>query len=114
MQIWDTAGQERFRTITVSYFRGANGIMLVYDVTDRETFESVEGWIQQIKEHAEADVSLVLVANKCDKHTERVISYDEGLRLASRHKIDFIEVSAKSDLNVTEAFELLAQHTKRR
>merc|ERR1719198_2569339 len=66
LQIWDTAGQERFRTITVSYFKGAHGIILLYDVTDRETFDSISHWLAQIKEHADEKVNVVLVGNKCD------------------------------------------------
>ena len=66
LQIWDTAGQERFRTITTSYFRGAQGILLVYDVTDRRSFESIRNWISQIQQHADVHVNKILVGNKCD------------------------------------------------
>ena len=66
LQIWDTAGQERFRTITTSYFRGAQGILLVYDVTDRGSFENISNWVGQIEQHADINVTKVLVGNKCD------------------------------------------------
>ena len=78
LQIWDTAGQEQFRTITRSYFRGAQGIVLVYDITDRGTFNSVRSWMAQIADHADAQVNRVLVANKSDNEAERRVSSAEG------------------------------------
>ncbi len=66
MQIWDTAGQERFRTITTSYFRGAQGILLVYDVTDRNSFNSIKTWVEEIERNADRHVNKVLIGNKCD------------------------------------------------
>ena len=83
LQIWDTAGQEQFRTITRSYFRGAQGIVLVYDITDRGTFNSVRSWMAQIADHADAQVNRVLVANKCDNEAERRVSSTEGASLAA-------------------------------
>ena len=80
LQIWDTAGQERFRTITISYFRGAQGILLCYDVTDRDTFENVRHWVSQIKKHADDDVGVIMVGNKCDKSELRMVSTEEGER----------------------------------
>jgi small GTP-binding protein len=73
--LWDTAGQERFRNITVSYFRGAHGMAVVYDVTSRETFEWIEYWIEEAKRHAGDDVKFVLVGNKCDDNSRRVIDF---------------------------------------
>ena len=78
LQIWDTAGQERFRTITTSYFRGAQGILLVYDVTDRQTFLSIRNWVQQIQMHADVNVNKVLIGNKCDLTDQKVISSEMG------------------------------------
>ena len=80
LQIWDTAGQEQFRTITRSYFRGAQGIVLVYDITDRGTFNSVRSWMAQIADHADAQVNRVLVANKSDNEAERRVSSAEAPR----------------------------------
>jgi small GTP-binding protein len=80
----DQAGQERFRTITTSYFKGADGIMLVYDMTDRESFENIVVWARDIRNHADPHVGIILVANKKDLSSQREISYDEGLQMARR------------------------------
>jgi len=109
LQVWDTAGQERFRTITVSYFRGGQGILLVYDVTDRNSFNSIRNWINQIQEHASEDVSTILIGNKCDKEDERVVSTEEGLKLADEYGVQFIETSARNDLNVEKCFVSIAR-----
>jgi len=105
--IWDTAGQERFRTITTSYFRGCQGILLVYDITNLKSFENVESWIQQInKVNNEQHVNKLLVGNKCDMQDKRVVTEEAGRKLAAEQDppIPFIETSAKDDINVTEAF----------
>jgi len=104
LQIWDTAGQERFRTITTSYFRGAQGILLVYDVTDRRSFESIRNWISQIGQHADVHVNKILVGNKCDMLDEKVVSTEEGEKLAKEFGIQFWECSAKNNINVEEGF----------
>ena len=105
LQIWDTAGHARFRTITTSYFRGAQGFLLVYDATDRQTFESIRNWISQVRIHADPDVKLVLVCNKCDCDKSEVFT-EEGQALARELGIPFYyEVSARYDINVTECFE---------
>ncbi|ODV92045.1 hypothetical protein CANCADRAFT_63438 [Tortispora caseinolytica NRRL Y-17796] len=114
MQIWDTAGQERFRTITTAYYRNAMGILLVYDVTDRKSFEDIQTWYQNVQEHAADDVNKILVGNKCDSDDARVVSYDEGKELADRLNIPFIETSAKSNTNVDEAFFSLSRQIKQR
>mmetsp|Transcript_16219 Transcript_16219/g.41143 ORF Transcript_16219/g.41143 Transcript_16219/m.41143 type:complete len:212 (-) Transcript_16219:189-824(-) len=116
LQIWDTAGQERFRTITTSYFRGAQGILLVYDVTDRGSFENIQNWVGQIQNHAENNISKVLIGNKCDvDESERAVSREEGEKLAAEFGIEnFFEASAKQDINVKSAFEAVANHVKDR
>lgn len=101
------AGQERFRTITTSYFRGCQGILLVYDITNLKSFENVESWIEQInKVNSEQHVNKLLVGNKCDMKDKRVVTEEAGRELAARQTppIPFIETSAKDDINVTEAF----------
>lgn len=114
LQIWDTAGQERFRTITTSYFRGAQGILLVYDVTDRNSFISIRNWVAQIQMHADVNVNKILIGNKCDVQDQRVISYEEGEALAKEYSISFFETSAKQDLNVEKAFITIATDVKNR
>jgi len=114
LQIWDTAGQERFRTITTSYFRGAQGILLVYDVTDRRSFESIRNWISQIQQHADIHVNKILVGNKCDMLDEKVVSTEEGEKLANEFGIQFFECSAKNDINVDDSFINIGRSVKDR
>lgn len=112
LQIWDTAGQERFRTITVSYFKGAHGILLVYDVSDRDSFENIAHWVRQIRENADDRVKLVLVGNKCDRDESRVVDTKEGEELAKRYGVSFFETSAKDNKNVDECYAEIARETK--
>lgn len=103
LQIWDTAGQERFRTITASYYRGSNAVMIVYDITDRTTFQNVAYWIKQITK-SNANVTKILVGNKSDCKDQRVISYEEGLELSKKYCMPFFETSAKTGDNVDAVF----------
>jgi len=89
LQIWDTAGQERFRTITTAYYRGAMGIIMVYDVTDEKSFINIRNWMRNIEQHASEDVNKILVGNKCDLSDKRLIDFDRGKALASEFQIDF-------------------------
>ncbi|XP_063899976.1 uncharacterized protein LOC135119496 [Zophobas morio] len=111
LQIWDTAGQERFRTITTAYYRGAMGILLVYDVTSRGSFENITQWLSNIKSHASENVEKIILANKCDVE-EREVSEEEGRALSEEHGITLIETSAKANINVYEAFEEIAKMIK--
>ena len=104
LQIWDTAGQERFKTITKSYYRGSNGIIVVYDITDRESFEQVAHWMSEIDNHANPNVCRLLVGNKADLVDERKVSVDEGEALAKQFGIPFMETSAKESSNVEKMF----------
>jgi len=113
LQIWDTAGQERFRTITTSYFRGAQGILLVYDVQDRGSFENISNWVGQIEQHADINVTKVLIGNKCDAANIQVTEA-EGQALADQYGIKFFLTSAKNNIRVTEAFEAVARDVKNR
>ena len=109
LQIWDTAGQERFRTITTAYYRGAMGILLVYDVTDETSFDNVRNWMTQIEQHAAENVNRVLIGNKCDvSPTERAVTPAQGQKLAEEYGVPFFETSAKSNTNVEEAFTGIA------
>ena len=109
LQIWDTAGQERFRTITTAYYRGAMGIIIVYDVTDHNTFDRVETWYKTVQQHAKDDAQVIIVGNKCDEEDSRMVSTQEGEELANRLNVPFIEASAKNGLNVSEVFYKLSK-----
>ncbi|NXA56117.1 RAB13 protein, partial [Nothocercus julius] len=102
LQVWDTAGQERFKTITTAYYRGAMGIILVYDITDEKSFENIQNWMKSIKENASAGVERLLIGNKCDMESKRKVQRDDAEKLAREHGIRFFETSAKSSVNVEE------------
>ena len=109
MQIWDTAGQERFRTVVATYFRGAHGILLLYDVTNKDSFKNLESWLIEIEKNAKEKVLKILIGNKCDLTDDREISTEEGKAFALRNGMEFMETSAKMNTNVTEAFETLGK-----
>jgi len=114
LQIWDTAGQERFRTITTAYYRGAMGILLVYDVTDEKSFNNIRNWIRNIEQHATESVNKILIGNKCDMVEKKVVDSARGKALADEYGIKFLETSAKNSINVEEAFITLARDIKKR
>ena len=107
LQIWDTAGQERFKNITSSYYRGGNGVLVVYDITDRESFENLTSWLIEIEKNANKNVYKLLIGNKCDLEDKRKVSIQEGKDFAESNGMKFIETSAKDNTKVQEAFELL-------
>ncbi|XP_009620727.1 ras-related protein RABC2a-like [Nicotiana tabacum] len=110
LTIWDTAGQERFRTLTSSYYRGAQGIILVYDVTRRETFTNLSDvWAKEVELYSNnQDCVKMLVGNKVDKESERAVTREEGIALAKELGSLFLECSAKTRENVQHCFEELA------
>merc|ERR1712087_1012729 len=114
LQIWDTAGQERFRTITSAYYRGAMGILLVYSVTDEQSFQNIRNWIRNIEQHAADNVNRLLIGNKCDMISEKVVETARGQDLADEYSIRFFEASAKTNIHVKEAFESIASDIKQR
>eukprot|EP01103_Thecamoeba_quadrilineata_P021266 TRINITY_DN96_c0_g1_i1.p1 TRINITY_DN96_c0_g1~~TRINITY_DN96_c0_g1_i1.p1 ORF type:complete len:214 (-),score=35.16 TRINITY_DN96_c0_g1_i1:109-711(-) len=114
LQIWDTAGQERFRTITSSYYRGAHGIIVVYDVTDQVSFNNVKQWLQEIDRYACESVNKLLVGNKCDLTTKKVVDSNTAKEFADGLQIPFLETSAKNATNVDQAFTTMAQEIKKR
>jgi len=114
LQIWDTAGQERFRTITSSYYRGAHGIIVVYDVTDQESFNNVKQWLQEIDRYASENVNKLLVGNKCDLTNKKVVDYSSAKEYADQLGIPFLETSAKNATNVEQAFMTMAAEIKNR
>jgi Ras-related protein Rab-8A len=113
LQIWDTAGQERFRTITTAYYRGAMGILLIYDVTDEKTYGNIRNWIRQIEQHAAPQVTKVLIGNKADMTQDKKVEQSRGQALADEYHIKFFEASAKTNLNVQEAFTSIAADIKK-
>merc|ERR1711976_211018 len=108
LQIWDTAGQERFRTITKTYYKGAHGIILTYDVTDENSFKNIRNWVKQIEQNAQNNVCKVLVGNKSDRD-DRKVTYDAGNSLATEYNMQFFETSAKTNYNVNETFTYLTR-----
>ncbi|NXN03919.1 RAB10 protein, partial [Sylvia borin] len=121
LQIWShwegvTWGKvlERFHTITTSYYRGAMGIMLVYDITNAKSFENISKWLRNIDEHANEDVERMLLGNKCDMEDKRVVPKAKGEQIAREHGIRFFETSAKANINIEKAFLTLAEDILRK
>ncbi|GAA5939606.1 Rab family GTPase YPT1 [Sporobolomyces koalae] len=114
LQIWDTAGQERFRTITSSYYRGAHGIIVVYDVTDADTFSNVKQWLQEIDRYACEGVNKLLVGNKSDLTSKKVVEYNVAKEFADQIGVSILETSAKNATNVEQAFLTMAKQIKDR
>lgn len=106
-QIWDTAGQERYRAITSAYYRGAVGALLVYDISKKGTFENVERWLKELKDHADANLVVMLVGNKSDLKHLRAVTTDEGSAFAAANSLSFIETSALDATNVEGAFRAI-------
>ncbi|NXG50025.1 RAB10 protein, partial [Psilopogon haemacephalus] len=104
-----TAGQERFHTLSTSYFRGAQGFVLVYDITNLDSFQSISSWMKDIYEKAGDEVDIILLGNKCDKESERVVPKQKGEKLAWEHGIPFFETSAKDNVNIEDAFSVLTE-----
>ena len=109
MQIWDTAGQERFKNIIASYYWGAHGILLIYDVTDKDSFKNLSNWLIEIEKNSSKNVLKVLIGNKTDLEEKRVISYNQAKEFADSYGLKYIETSAKKNLNVNEAFATLGR-----
>ena len=105
IQIWDTAGHERFRSITYSYYRGANSIIIVFDLSNKKSFISITDWLKQIEKHAKENVFKFLVGNKYDLIEEREVLYEEAKQYADEHSLPYIETSAKEGININELFE---------
>ncbi|XP_034243308.1 ras-related protein Rab-37 isoform X1 [Thrips palmi] len=113
LQIWDTAGQERFRSVTHAYYRDAHALLLLYDVTNKTSFDNIRAWLGEIREYAQDDVVIMLLGNKADC-SERVVRREDGERLAREYSVAFMETSAKTGLNVEVAFMAVARELKSR
>mmetsp|Transcript_10181 Transcript_10181/g.29670 ORF Transcript_10181/g.29670 Transcript_10181/m.29670 type:complete len:253 (+) Transcript_10181:140-898(+) len=109
LQIWDTAGQESFRSITRSYYRGAAGALLVYDITRRETYNHLTSWLDDARTHSNSNMTIMLIGNKSDLEQRRAVSHEEGAAFAQEHGLIFLETSAKTAANVEDAFINTAQ-----
>lgn len=106
-QIWDTAGQERYRAITSAYYRGAVGALLVYDISKSTSFENVDKWLKELKDHADSQTVVMLTGNKADLKHLRAISTEEAATYAQKHNLAFIETSALDGTGVDKAFEIV-------
>lgn len=104
-QIWDTAGQERYRAITAAYYRGAVGALLVYDIAKHLTYENVERWLRELRDHADQNIVIMLVGNKSDLRHLRAVLTEEAKAFAERNGLSFIETSALDSTNVDMAFQ---------
>ena len=109
LQIWDTAGTERFHSITTAYYRGAMGIMLVYDITNPKSFNNLGKWLTNLQEHANPDAIKMILANKCDLEDKRIIAAQRGQEIANQHGLKFLETSANTNVNIEKAFMDLTQ-----
>ena len=108
LTIWDTAGQEKFRSLTKQYYQDAQGAIIMFDITDKNSFLKVESWINEIFEYGAKNCSIILIGNKTDLNHQRVIDFNEGNKLAEKYHILFCEVSAKLGSNINQAFEQLS------
>ena len=106
LQIWDTAGQERFRSITKSIYRNANGVLFIYDVTKKDTFNNIKNWIKDL-ENFENDIKSIIIGNKIDLDDKREVNKNDLEELAKKYNMPFIETSAKNNINIEECFDLM-------
>ena len=108
IQVWDTAGHEAFQSITRTYYKGAVGALLVYDITRRDTYDHLVKWLGEVKENASKDITIILIGNKNDLESQRQVKYKEGESFAKENNLLFLETSAKTSNNIVEAFNLSA------
>ncbi|KAK1158914.1 ras-related protein Rab-15 [Acipenser oxyrinchus oxyrinchus] len=109
IQIWDTAGQERYQTITKQYYRRAQGIFLVYDITSERSFQHIMKWASDVDEYAPEKVQKILIANKADEEQRRQVATEQGIKLAKEYEMDFFETSACTNYNIKESFTRLTE-----
>ena len=104
LKIWDTAGQERFKSLTMTFYKQSQGMMICFDLTKPKTFESVRRWVTAVEKNCEAGITTMLIGTKCDKNDERAVTRDEAEALAAEHNMMYFETSARSNINIQEAF----------
>ena len=104
LQIWDTAGQERYKSIAKNFFHSANGVFLVFDITDKKSFENLNKWIEDVKENSPKDCKYIIIGNKSDLSDQRTVSTFEIDNFVKEKKSSYFEVSAKNDEGLNEAF----------
>lgn len=109
IQIWDTAGQERYKSITKAYYKGAKGAFVVYDITRKETFSSVEKWVDELKNNGDEGVCIILLGNKCDLEEQRQVPTEDAMRKSDCYKIAFCETSAMQAVNIDKAFTIMVE-----
>jgi small GTP-binding protein len=109
MNIWDTCGQEKYKNLTKQYYKNSKGCILVFDITDENSFKEVESWIEDLRENGDEDTTIIIVGNKADNSKERRVSFQQGADLAKKFKYDYIETSAKNDTNINIMFEILCK-----
>ncbi|XP_059152828.1 ras-related protein Rab-26-like isoform X2 [Physella acuta] len=114
LQIWDTAGQERFRSITRAYYRDANALLLLYDITNKTSFDNVRAWLGEINDYSQDGVVIMLLGNKCDATADRQVRKEDGERLSKEFGVPFMETSSKTGLNVDLAFNAIGRELKNR
>jgi Ras-related protein Rab-1A len=108
LQIWDTAGQERFHTITLSYYKKAHAVVIVFDLTDINSFNSIENWVSEAQQHAPHSAKKYLIGTKSDMIEKRVVSFEDASNMAKEFKLNYVEVSSKTGSNIQEAFESMS------
>ncbi|KAH8245560.1 hypothetical protein KR032_011995 [Drosophila birchii] len=109
LNIWDTAGQERFHALGPIYYRGSDGALLVYDITDQDSFQKVKSWVRELRQMRGTEIALIIVGNKTDLEEQRAVEYAEALQYARTVGAQYVETSAKDNEGVTELFELLSR-----
>ncbi len=114
VKIWDTAGQERFKTITYSFYKQANGVIVTFDITNSTSFANVKTWLESIYQHADPSITKVLVGNKTDLEEDRKVSTEEARQLAETHKMQYFETSAKLNKNIDELMQHLMEQVHKK
>ena len=111
VKIWDTAGQERFKTLTYSFYKKADGVIMAFDTTDPKSFDNIKNWVDSINQHAEKGVPKILVGNKIDLEDDRQITKEQGEDLGTKFNLNFFETSAKKNIGIAECMNNIFEQT---